>query len=42
MSASTWGWARRRDCKYLLMEAGSHTTSEWRFLSATLLKGSFA
>src|ERR1700730_350116 len=28
------GVDKTTDCKYLLMECGSHTTSEWRFLSA--------
>src|SRR5580698_561610 len=28
------GVDKTRDCKYLLIECGSHTTSEWRFLSA--------
>src|SRR5258708_5650321 len=28
------GVDKTRDCKYLLIESGSHTTSEWRFLSA--------
>ena len=32
---------KTRDCKYLLMEAGSHTTSEWRFLSAHTPEGEF-
>jgi oligopeptidase B len=32
---------KTRDCKYLLMESGSHTTSEWRFLSAYTPEGEF-
>jgi oligopeptidase B len=28
------GVDKTRDCKYLLIESGSHTTSEWQFLSA--------
>ena len=32
---------KTKDCKYLLMECGSHTTSEWRFLSAYSPDGEF-
>ena len=32
---------KTRDCRYLLMEAGSHTTSETRFLSAETPEGEF-
>jgi oligopeptidase B len=32
---------KTRDCKYLLMESGSHTTNEWRFLSADTPEGEF-
>ena len=35
------GVGKTRDCKYLLMEAGSHTTSECRFLSAETPEGEF-
>jgi oligopeptidase B len=35
------GVGKTRDCKYLLMESGSHTTSEWRFLSADTPEGEF-
>jgi len=32
---------KTRDCKYLLIESGSHTTTEWRFLSAYAPEGEF-
>jgi oligopeptidase B len=32
---------KTRDCKYLLLELGSHTTNEWRFLSADTPEGEF-
>jgi oligopeptidase B len=35
------GVDKTRDCKYLLIESGSHTTSEWRFLSAYTPEGEF-
>src|SRR3981081_1555703 len=35
------GVDKTRDCKYLLIESGSHTTSEWRFLSAYTPEGDF-
>src|SRR5258708_35348588 len=35
------GVDKTKDCKYLLMECGSHTTSEWRFLSAYTPKEEF-
>ncbi len=35
------GVDKTKDCKYLLMESGSHTTSEWRFLSAYTPEGEF-
>jgi oligopeptidase B len=35
------GVDKTRDGKYLLMEAGSHTTSEYRFLSAEAPEGEF-
>ncbi|NYF80440.1 S9 family peptidase [Granulicella arctica] len=35
------GIGRTRDRKFLLMEAGSHTTNEYRFLSATESEGEF-
>ena len=35
------GVDKTRDCKYLLIESGSHTTSEWRFLSAHTPEGEF-
>ena len=35
------GVDKTRDCKYLLMESGSHTTSEWQFLSADTPEGEF-
>jgi oligopeptidase B len=35
------GVGKTRDCKYLLMESGSHTTSECRFLSAETPEGEF-
>jgi oligopeptidase B len=35
------GVDKTKDCKYLLMESGSHTTSEWRFLSAYSPEGEF-
>ncbi len=40
-SGSTWEWARPGTGKYLLMEAGSHTTSECRFLAAETPEGEF-
>jgi oligopeptidase B len=35
------GVDKTRDCKYLLIESGSHTTSEWQFLSAHTPEGEF-
>src|SRR5438067_4355635 len=35
------GVDKTRDDKYLLIESGSHTTSEWRFLSAHIPEGEF-
>jgi len=35
------GVDKTRDCKYLLIESGSHTTSEWQFLSAHAPEGEF-
>jgi oligopeptidase B len=35
------GVDKTRDCKYLLIELGSHTTSEWRFLSSYTPEGEF-
>jgi oligopeptidase B len=35
------GVDKTRDCKYLLIESGSHTTNEWRFLSAYAPEGDF-
>ncbi len=35
------GVGKTRDGKYLLMEAGSHTTSEYRFLAAEVPEGEF-
>ena len=32
---------KTHDCKYLLIECGSHTTSEWQFLSAFTPEGDF-
>jgi oligopeptidase B len=32
---------KTHDCKYLLIESGSHTTSEWQFLSAFTPEGDF-
>jgi oligopeptidase B len=32
---------KTRDCKYLLLESGSHTTNEWQFLSADTPEGTF-
>ena len=32
---------KTRDCKYLLIESGSHTTNEWRFLYAYTPEGEF-
>src|SRR5260370_7930839 len=33
------GVDKTKDCKYLLMECGSHTTSEWRFSYAYTPEG---
>jgi len=35
------GVDKTRDCKYLLIESGSHTTSEWQCLSAHTPEGEF-
>jgi oligopeptidase B len=35
------GVDKTRDCNYLLIESGSHTTSEWRFLPAHTPEGEF-
>jgi oligopeptidase B len=35
------GVDKTRDCKYLLIECGSHTTNEWQFLSAYTPEGDF-
>ena len=32
---------KTHDCKYLLIESGSHTTSEWQFLSSETPEGEF-